>query len=86
MPSSVYDSAFEHVRSMWIRSVLFVTQPVFQRLMPDPYTQAGNVRVDAKPAHASRITMTEIISPAQCNIKVIKIKPPYKFKFDNMFI
>ncbi|KAG2204828.1 hypothetical protein INT47_004103 [Mucor saturninus] len=69
MPSSAYDSAFEHVRQMWIRSVLFVTQPVFQRLMPDPYTQAGNVRVDAKPAHASRITMTEIISPAQCNIK-----------------
>lgn len=78
MPSSAYDSAFEHVRQMWIRSVLFVTQPVFQRLMPDPYTQAGNVRVDAKPAHASRITMTEIISPAQCNIKVMIQKILFK--------
>jgi hypothetical protein len=52
---------------------MFVAQPVFQRLLPDPYTEAGNVRQDAKPAHSSRITMTEIISPAQCNIKVIDI-------------
>ncbi|KAL0141838.1 HotDog domain-containing protein [Mucor lusitanicus] len=68
MPSSLYDSAFESVRSMWIRSVMFVTQPVFQRLLPDPYTEAGNVRVDKKPAHVSRVTMTEIVSPAQCNM------------------
>ncbi|CEP11123.1 hypothetical protein [Parasitella parasitica] len=47
---------------------MFVTQPVFQRLLPDPYTEAGNVRVDKKPAHVSRVTMTEIISPAQCNM------------------
>jgi hypothetical protein len=70
MPASFYDSAYEQIRSMWIRSVLFITQPVYQKLLPDPYTEAGNVRVDEKPAHASRITMTEIISPAQCNIKV----------------
>ncbi|KAK4519781.1 uncharacterized protein ATC70_010023 [Mucor velutinosus] len=68
MPTSLYDSAFESVRSMWIRSVMFVTQPVFQRLLPDPYTEAGNVRVDRKPAHVSRVTMTEIVSPAQCNM------------------
>lgn len=74
MPNSIYDTAFEQVRSMWIRSVMFVTQPVFQRLLPDPYTKAGNVRLDAKPAHASRITMTEIISPAQCNSKVNTIR------------
>ncbi|KAI9483477.1 MAG: HotDog domain-containing protein [Benjaminiella poitrasii] len=66
---SIYNSAFESIRSMWIRSVLFITQPVFQRLLPDPYTEAGNVRVNAKPANNSRVTMTEIISPAQCNIK-----------------
>lgn len=71
MPTpSLYDSAFESIRSMWIRSVMFVTQPVFQRLLPDPYTEAGNVRVDKKPAHVSRVTMTEIISPAQCNMLV----------------
>ncbi|KAG2206609.1 hypothetical protein INT46_004857 [Mucor plumbeus] len=69
MPTpSLYDSAFDSIRSMWIRSVMFVTQPVFQRLLPDPYTEAGNVRVDKKPAHVSRVTMTEIISPAQCNM------------------
>lgn len=49
---------------------MFVTQPVFQRLLPDPYTEAGNVRVDKKPAHVSRVTMTEIVSPAQCNMMV----------------
>jgi hypothetical protein len=67
---SLYDSAFERIRSMWIRSVMFVVQPVFQRILPDPYTENGNVRVDAKSAHVSRVTMTEIISPAHCNIKV----------------
>jgi hypothetical protein len=72
MSNGLYDSAFDTVRSMWIRSVMFVTQPIFQRLLPDPYTKAGNVRVEAKPAHESRITMTEIISPAQCNMKVLK--------------
>lgn len=70
MPNGVYDSAFDTVRSLWIRSVMFITQPIFQRLLPDPYTNAGHVRVGAKPAHESRITMTEIISPAQCNMKV----------------
>ncbi|KAG1474644.1 hypothetical protein G6F56_000240 [Rhizopus delemar] len=68
MPSFI-NSAFEQIRSLWIRTILYITQPIFQRLLPDPYTKAGNVRVDTKPAHASRITMTEIISPDQCDLK-----------------
>ncbi|RCH79829.1 hypothetical protein CU098_002192, partial [Rhizopus stolonifer] len=44
-------------------------QPLFQRLLPDPYTTAGNVRVNSKPAHESRVTMTEFISSSQCNLK-----------------
>jgi hypothetical protein len=69
MPSFI-NSAYEQIRSLWIRTILFITHPIFQRLLPDPYTKAGNVRVDTKPAHASRITMTEIISPDQCDLKV----------------
>ncbi|KAG1153031.1 hypothetical protein G6F37_000007 [Rhizopus arrhizus] len=68
MPSFI-NSAYEQIRSLWIRTILFITHPIFQRLLPDPYTKAGNVRVDTKPAHASRITMTEIISPDQCDLK-----------------
>lgn len=47
-----------------------MTQPVFRKLLPDPYTENGHVREESKPAHESRVTMTEIISPAQCNLKV----------------
>ncbi|ORE05884.1 Thioesterase/thiol ester dehydrase-isomerase [Rhizopus microsporus var. microsporus] len=68
MPSFVR-SAFEQIRDLWIRTIVFITSPIFQRLLPDPYTKAGNVRDNTKPAHVSRVTMTEIISSQQCDLK-----------------
>ncbi|KAG0164609.1 Acyl-coenzyme A thioesterase 12 [Apophysomyces sp. BC1034] len=40
-----------------------------RRLLPDPYTDAGNVRVISKPSYESRVTMTETVSPAHANVK-----------------
>ncbi|OBZ84652.1 Acyl-coenzyme A thioesterase 11 [Choanephora cucurbitarum] len=38
-------------------------------MLPDPYTTAGHVRVSSKPAHESRVTMTEFIHASHCNLK-----------------
>ncbi|KAI8992248.1 HotDog domain-containing protein [Pilobolus umbonatus] len=59
----------EKAKKIWMKGVMTVAQPVVQRLLPDPYTEAGQIRMDGKAAHVSRVTMTEIITHAQCNIK-----------------
>ncbi|KAI9499649.1 HotDog domain-containing protein [Zychaea mexicana] len=61
--------AFDLIRNLWLRVILFIAAPVFPYLLPDPYTQAGNVRDESKPAHESRVTMTEIIAPHHCNVR-----------------
>lgn len=73
MPPFTYrlTAAFELIKSIWLRKVLYLTRPIMSRLLPDPYTQAGNVRVASKPAHESRVTMTEIIAHHHCNTRVI---------------
>ena len=65
-----FTRAYELIRTLWVKIVFFIAEPIFPLLLPDPYTRAGNVRVEAKPAHESRITMTEIIAPHHCNVRV----------------
>lgn len=76
MPISTFTrrvrTAYETIRELWLRALIFVTRPIVLRLLPDPYTEAGNVRVASKPTHASRVTMTEIIAAHHCNVKVAK--------------
>ncbi|KAL1933557.1 hypothetical protein VTP01DRAFT_7647 [Rhizomucor pusillus] len=73
MPISTFTrrvrTAYETIRELWLRALIFVTRPIVLRLLPDPYTEAGNVRVASKPTHASRVTMTEIIAAHHCNVK-----------------
>ncbi|KAG2225866.1 hypothetical protein INT45_007110 [Circinella minor] len=65
----LFTSVYELIRTLWVKFIFFIAEPIFPLLLPDPYTRAGNVRVEAKPAHESRVTMTEIISPHHCNVK-----------------
>ncbi|KAI8148796.1 HotDog domain-containing protein [Fennellomyces sp. T-0311] len=64
-----FSSVFEFIRNLWVKVVLFIAEPIFPLILPDPYTRAGNVRVDSKPTHESRVTMTEIIAPHHCNVR-----------------
>ncbi|ORX53986.1 Thioesterase/thiol ester dehydrase-isomerase [Hesseltinella vesiculosa] len=60
-------SAFEAIRAIWIRAFLYITEPVFSRLLPDPYTNAGHTRVPSKLMKESKVTMTEIVTSSHCN-------------------
>ncbi|CAO3595438.1 unnamed protein product [Absidia cylindrospora] len=67
MPFS-FQTAFQTIRTLWLKAFLFVTEPVFRFLLPDPYTNAGNKRVEKKLVHQSKVTMTEIVTAAHVNI------------------
>ncbi|KAI8060223.1 HotDog domain-containing protein [Gongronella butleri] len=60
-------SAFDTLRALWVRAFLYITNPIFTRLLPDPYTNAGNIRATSKLTRESRVTMTEIVTSAHCN-------------------
>ncbi|KAI8327454.1 HotDog domain-containing protein [Blakeslea trispora] len=62
---SIYDT----VRNKCVEAFVFISQPIFQRMLPDPYTTAGHERVSSKPAHESRVTMTELVHASHCNLK-----------------
>ncbi|KAI9311684.1 HotDog domain-containing protein [Dichotomocladium elegans] len=66
---AIFIRAFELIRSLWLRTILFIVSPFMPRLLPDPYLAAGHERVQSKPVHESRITMTETIFPQHCNAK-----------------
>lgn len=66
----ILSNAFELIRSLWLKTLLFVARPLIPRLLPDPYIAAGHERVASKPVHQSRVTMTEILAAQHCNAKV----------------
>ncbi|KAJ8663899.1 hypothetical protein O0I10_000174 [Lichtheimia ornata] len=65
----ILSTAFELIRSLWLKTLLFVARPLIPRLLPDPYIAAGHERVASKPVHQSRVTMTEILAAQHCNAK-----------------
>ncbi|KAI9029939.1 HotDog domain-containing protein [Phycomyces nitens] len=68
MPPNI--KAFQaYMASIWAKVVYFVSQTLLRFILPDPYIEAGNIRVNEKPMYESRVTMTEIISPAHASLK-----------------
>ncbi|CAO3639910.1 unnamed protein product [Cunninghamella blakesleeana] len=60
-------TAFESIRALWLRAFLYISNPIFKLLLPDPYTNAGHERVTTKYMHESRVTMTEIVTSSHVN-------------------